>query len=348
MKKLHFIFLFLVFLSFSAFAQEDLELFQPLPTRIQKITAVQYYIYEGDTTSVNFLEYNFDRRKNLTRWEYFPYHVQEELKYDSLDRIIEIDGLYGESFGNGIIKYYYPSKNQKKEIHDKMGYYKYIKSDFEFYENEDLIHVEITYDSTFNLIDSSNAIKTTQTKYFYDNDENKIGHLVLLGDEEILIEKAEITYQEGQLITKKIFKFDNSSIKQTYQANLESYDYILEGNFKNRIAKKIITSIYTTDSTKNEIHFSYKKVDSLSNIQEQKYFTDYSDDKEYLQNTVTEKSYFRNGKLTRINKYFYRYNRLIALEEYHISEEEKSEPKLESWTEYSYFLYPKTKDKKRK
>ncbi|WP_375560804.1 hypothetical protein ACE193_24430 [Bernardetia sp. OM2101] len=346
MKQSLFKLLFLLFslLSFSVSAQyaesyTDLKLFLPLPTSIEKIKAVQHSIYKGDTISENFFEYHFDRRRNFIDWEYFTYHVGEEIKYDSADRIVEIDGLYGESFENGIIKYYYPSKNQKIEIHEKMGYYKYIKSDFIF-DGNDRIVGEIKYDSTFNLMDSTLLVDTKNISYSYDKYGNKVGEIHFINSGKDFGYEMHALYHEKKILNKTERYFENNSTQKLLE---EEFFYITEGNFKDKISKRISSISTKNDTTKNEVRFSYKKVDTLSNIQEQKYFTDYSDDKEYLQNTVEERKYFRNGKLTQINKYFYRYNHLIALEEYHISEEKKSDPKLSNWTEYSYFFYPKTK-----
>lgn len=341
MKKLilsYFLLLFLL-LSVSVSAQDDLELFLPLSTNIEKITAVQYFIYKGDTTSENFFEFNFDNRKNITKWQYFTYHMQEELKYDSLDRVIEIDGLYGESFSNGITTYYYPSKNQKIEIHDKMGYYKYIKSDFIF--DDSRVIKEIKYDSTFDKMEKRTLVERMNLIYMLDEYGNKVQELCFSDSMKELVYEMDASYNEGKLQKRTKVFTKNGLISGSSDKEIKIMSYVEEGKFKGKVIKKIDIHRIKNKTTKNEIHYSYKKIDSLSNLREQKYFVDYSDNKKELQNTVEERKYFVNGKPTHINIYFYRYGNLIALEEYYISKD--TEAKLQNWTEYKYTLHIKTK-----
>jgi len=218
-----------------------------------------------------------------------------------------------------------------------MGYYKYIKSSFIF-DGNDRIVGEIKYDSTLNLMDSTLLVETKNISYSYDKYGNKVGEIHFINSGKEFGYKMHALYHKKKIRNKTERYFENKTTQKLIE---EEFFYVTEGDFKDKILKQISSISTKNDTTKNEIRFSYKKVDTLSNLQELKYFTGYSDDKEYLQNTVEERKYFRNGKLTRINKYFYRYNHLIALEEYYISKEKKSEPKLETWTEYKYTLYKK-------
>jgi hypothetical protein len=266
--------------------------------------------------------------------------MQEERKYDSLDRIIEIDGLYGESFGNGIITYQYPSKNQKIEIHDKMGYYKYIKSDFVFDDNDRIIK-EIKYDSTFDKMEESILVEKIKLVYVLDRYGNKVEELCFSDSMKELVYEMDASYNKGKLQKRTKVFTKNGLITGYSDKEIKLMSYVKEGKFKGKIAKEVDIHRIKNKTTENEIHYSYKKVDSLSNLREQKYFVDYSDDKKELQNTVEERKYFVDGKLTHINNYFYRYGNLIALEEYYISKD--TEAKLQNWTEYKYTLHIKTK-----
>ncbi|AFM05615.1 hypothetical protein Fleli_3285 [Bernardetia litoralis DSM 6794] len=342
MKKIILCCYFSLFLFFSISAQDDLELFLPLSTSIEKITAVQYSIYKGDTTSENFFEFNFDNTKKIIKWEYFTYHMKEELQYDSLDRIKKIDGLYGESFSNGIVHYYYPSTTQKIEIHDKMGFYKYIKSDFIFDDSSRVVK-EMKYDSTFDKMEKHTLVEKINLVYVLDEYGNKVEELCFADSMKELVYEMKAFYKEGKLQKQTKIFTKNSIITGSSDKETKQIDYIKKGIFKGKIVKKIDIHRIKNKTTKNEIHYSYKKVDSLSTLREQKYFVDYSDDKEELQNTTEERKYFVNGKPTHINIYFYRYGNLIAMEEYSISKEDNQEPKLSAWTEYKYTLYKKFK-----
>ncbi len=158
---------------FCVFSQDNfiLEKYQPLPKNLKEIIEVQHTIYKEDTTSEKFSKYSFDKNQNLISWQVFPYHIKETRKYDSLDRIIKIDGLYGESFGNGITTYSYPNKNQKIEIHEKMGFYKYIKSDFIFDKNGKISQEEY-YDSTSHQMHEKDTVYRMTNKYNYDDKKN--------------------------------------------------------------------------------------------------------------------------------------------------------------------------------
>ena len=324
MKRRHFNFLFLLFLSlhFSVLAQPDLEQFKSLPKGIEKIKALQYSIYEGDTISENFFEYNFDEKGNIIHWHYFTYLMGEELKYDSLGRITEIDGVYGESFTNGIINYYYPSKSKKIEIHDKMGFYIYRKSDFIFDGNDRIIG-EIRYDSTFNLVDSTMKTYTLNISYSYDKYENLVEELHFVDSMKELIYEMHALYNEKKLLNKTERHSNYKDYFYTSNTSEENF-YVTEGEFKDKIAKKTTVSLNENDTIKNEVHYLYNRIDSL--------------------NTSMEMNYLSNGKVTQIQKYFYRNTDLIKLEEYYPPKDQNIEPKLEVWTEYSYFFYPKTNE----
>lgn len=327
MKKilLNYSFLLFLLLSFSVSAQYEVEEFYPLPKNVEKIKVLQHTIFEGDTTSENFSEYNFDRRGNTISWEYFTYHGSEKRKYDSLDRILEIDGLYGESFTNGITHYSYPSKNQKIEIHDKMGFYKYIKSEFVF-DSINRISTEINYDSTSNVIDPDNPsalIYRTTNRYWYDKYGNKVQELIILDSTNEIIYEMNALYNEQQLM-KKTETYSQNHPNKNYATNTsEEYFYITDGEFKDKIEKKITFEINENDTTKNEIQYSYQRLDSIT--------------------TTTNINYFYKNELNRLNKYFYKNNHLIKLEEYMIPyssrREENQELKLSAWTEYEYFFY---------
>lgn len=321
MKKSLFKFLFILFLflSFSVSAQyaesyTDLRLFLPLPTSIEKIKAVQHSIYEGDTTSEDFFEYHFDGRKNFIDWKYFTYHVGEEIKYDSADRVVELDGLYGESFENGIINYYYPSKSQKIEIHDKMGFYKYIKSDFIF-DGNDRIVGEIQYDSTFNLMNSTLLVETKNLSYSYDKYGNKVEEIHFINSGKDFGYEMHALYNEKKLLNKTERYFEN---KITQKLIEEENFYIVEGEFKDKISKQISIMSTKSDTTKNEILYSYKRLDSSTFFQERRFIVD--------------------NQLVEHYKYFYKNNNLIRLEEYTIPNEVQKQ-KLSTWTEYTYFFY---------
>ncbi len=328
MKKiiLSFSFLLFLFLSFSVSAQYEIEEFKPLPKNIEKITAIQHSIYEGDTTSENYFEYNFDEKGNTTKSHYLTYHIMEEIKYDSLDRILEIDAVYGESFGNGNLKYYYPSKNQKIEIHDKMGFYKYIKLDFIF-DKEDRISEEIKYDSTINLVNTDDPIaliSKINSRYVYDKNGNQIQKLDIENATKELIYEMHALYNKKQLVNKTE-KYSQNHLTKSYATyKSEEYFYIKEGNFKDKIEKTINFEINENDTTKSEIQYVYTALDSI--------------------NTKKEMIYFYKNKSSQKNILFYKNNHLIKLEEYSISEENNREPKLSTWTEYTYFFYPKTKE----
>jgi hypothetical protein len=328
MKKLLFYSLFLLFLSFffSASAQNDLELFLPLPKNIEKITAIQHSIYEGDTTSENYFEYNFDKKGNIVRWHYFTYHMMEDLKYDSLDRILEIDGLYGESFTNGIINYEYPSNHQKVEIHDKMGFYKYIKSDFIFDSMNKTIG-ETKYDSTINLVDPDNPIVLiyrTNSRYSYDKYGNQVEELYVEDSTKELMYEMHALYNEKKLVNKTEKYSQNHRNKNYATHTSEEYFYITDGEFKDKIEKGITFEINESDSTKSEIQYSYQILDSIT--------------------TKTDIKYFYKKILNQLNKYFHKNNHLIRLEEYIIPKEENQESKLSNWTKYSYYFYEKNKE----
>lgn len=328
MKKLFLSFSFLLslFLSFSASAQYEIEEFKPLPKNIEKITALQHSIYEGDTISENYFEYNFDTKGNTIKSHYLTYHIMEEIKYDSLDRIIEIDAVYGESFGNGNLKYYYPSKNQKIEIHDKMGFYKYIKSDFIF-DKEDRIIEEIKYDSTINLVNTDDPIaliSKINSRYVYDKNGNQIEQLDVKDSTKELIYEMHALYNEKQLVNKTE-KYSQNYPTQSYTTHkFEEYFYIKEGNFKDKIEKTITFETNENDTSKSEIQYIYTVLDSI--------------------NTKKEIIYFYKNKLSQKNTLFYKNNHLIKIEEYSISEEDNQKPKLSTWTEYTYFFYPKSKE----
>jgi len=327
MKKLFLSFSFLLFLllSFSASAQNDLELFLPLPKNIEKITAIQHSIYEGDTTSENYFEYNFDKKGNTTKSHYLTYHIMEELKYDSLDRIIEIDAVYGESFAYGNLKYYYPSKNQKIEIHDKMGFYKYIKLDF-ILDGQYRIIEEIKYDSTINLVEQDNPtvlISKINSRYVYDKNGNQVEELQVEDATKELIYEIHALYNEKNLINKTEKHSQNYPTKSYATTTSEEYFYITEGKFKDKIEKKITFEINQNDTTKSEIQYVYTLLDSI--------------------NTKKEIIYFYNNKFSQKNILFYKNDHLIKLEEYYISKEIQ-EPELSTWTEYTYLFYPKDKE----
>ncbi len=327
MKKSIFKLLFLSIwiIPFSAFAQLDVtEKFNPLPKRIQKITGTQYTIYEGDTTSEVFSEYNFDEKGNITRWEHFPYYIKEELKYDSLDRIIEIDGLYGESFGNGIIKYEYPSKNLKIEIHDKMSFYKYIKSNLTF-DSMNRISTEIKYDSTFNLMDSTILVAKMNITYLYDKNGNLIeeSYSTKDNDEIIYTHKTTQIYDNGKLASRNTHYYKKNSSDDYYTDEVKDFFYVKEGKFKDKIEKEIELITSKNDTVKLEIRYTYQELDSITISQERK--QSYHKGLQYFQ-----KNFYKNGHL-------------IKIEEYKAPKdsEENKEPKLEMWTEYNYFFYKK-------
>ncbi|WP_338764677.1 hypothetical protein WAF17_00060 [Bernardetia sp. ABR2-2B] len=305
--------------SFFVSAQDadiTLEKFRPLPIDIQKIKGIQYTIFEGDTTSENFSEYEFDKNGNLIRWEYFPYYVKEELKYDSLNRIVEIDGLYGESLSNGIIKYEYPSATQKIEIHDKMGYYQYIKLDFTF-DDDNRVLEEVKYDST--SITTNDYGSATQSTIInsYDKDGNLIKASHYEGMIKKLIYEVDITYKKGKFISQseKCFKGNICTDSEII------FSYIKKGDFKDKKNKETSWIFDNGDTIKIETQYFYQKIDSITVSQEEKVF--------------------RNNQLTERNKYFYKNNQLIKLEEYTIPKG-FDESRLSVWTEYTYFFYPKT------
>jgi hypothetical protein len=325
MKKLILCCIFSM-LSFSVSAQYEVEEFYPLPQNTEKIKGLQYTIYEGDTTSENFSEYNFDKKGNTIRWEYFTYHGKEERKYDSLNRIIEIDGLYGESFANGITHYFYPSKNQKVEIHDKMAFYRYTKSEF-ILDSTNRIIEEIKYDSTINLVDPDTLIVLvykTNTHNLYDKYGNQVEELCIEDSTKEIMYEMHAVYDEKKLVNKTEKYSENHPNKSYATTRLEEYLYISNGEFKDKIENKIILEINENDTVKNEIQYSYQRVDSTT--------------------TKTDIKYFYKNNLNQFNKYLYKNNQLVKLEEYTIpytsSQEKNQELKLSTWTEYTYFFYP--------
>ncbi len=321
MSNLSFYYLLTLFfcVPINVFAQYEYEIeaFEPLPKNVEKITATQYIINEKDTTSEIFFEFRFDKRGNTTSWEYFPYHIKEKRKYDSLNRIIEIDGLYGESFGNGIIEYQYPSKNQKIEIHDKMGFYKYIKSDFIF-DSASKIIKEIKYDSTFDKMETHSSSKKVLLIYAFDEYGNKIEELCFSNS----TEKLELIYEMKTGYTKnKLSKQTKTFTKEglitgSSDKEIETVFYVAEGEFKDKILREEEFSMIKTHDEFKKIIYSYQRLDSLTISKEKRYFTD--------------------RQLIKAVKYFYQGNQLIRAEEYVI---ENNEPKLVVWTDYTYYFY---------
>ncbi|WP_375560803.1 hypothetical protein ACE193_24425 [Bernardetia sp. OM2101] len=346
MKKLISEYLFLLFLiSFSSvFAQENSDYFKPFPTDIQKIVATQHGIEKGDTISQPIFEYSFDRRGNLIGVEYFDYS-KSEIKYDSLDRIKEEYLVTQNDAFHGNTRYYYPSKNQKIEIHDKMNFHQYIKTDFTF-NAKNKISKELRYDSTFNFVDSTALVYKFSTTYSYDKYGNKVKEVRFddslkkviykmnaLYDNKNLLKIDEIYYRHPANISyfRSRPKNDFSNIKQ-------NYFYIKKGYFKGKIyiQNNFIKRLDYTHQ--GEIHFTYKKTDSLNSFKTKEYFIDYPNDKADSQNIVEERKYFNDGKLSQINKYFYRYTNLIAFEEYFLEEDIF---KIGRRIEYQYYFYLK-------
>ncbi len=332
MKKLILSFSFLFFLlsSFLVSAQyEAMEEFKPLPNNIKKLTAIQHSIFEGDTTSENFFEYNFNKNGDAISYKYFTYHLQEDLKYDSLNRIVEIDALYGESFANGNIKYEYPSKNQKIEIHDKMGFYQYKKSEFVF-DSMDRISNELLYDSTFNKIEEYNLVYLIKKNYQYDKNGNieKESHVADSDGKLVYTYQMDREYNKEKLIKQTVhyFKDTMSTTIPTidyYSDEIKQIYYVQNGDFEGKIEKEIELIAGKNDTINYEVYYKYQKLDSTTISQ--------------------EKNYFNNKKRIEHNKYFYKNNHLIKLEEYSISKDTNQEPKLSTWTEYSYYFYENNK-----
>lgn len=305
-------------------AEIVLEGFKPLPKNIEKITAIDYSIYEGDTTSEKIAEYNFDKNGNLISWDYFPYYVKEEIKYDSLNRVIQTDALYGESFGNGITTYYYPSSTQKIEIQDKMGYYHYKKSDFIF-DSVGRVVEEIKYDSTFNKMEEQDSVYKLRITYSYDENNNLINQLEVAYSNEKLIYSYKMlriydkeNYDKEKLMNQNIHSYKENATKDFYTDEVKEFFYIKKGDFEGRIEKdtELITS--QSDTIQLETYYTYQKIDSMIS---------------------QERKYFNNKDLMQHHKYFYKNNQLIKKEEYTIPKDKNQEPKLSICTEYSYLFY---------
>ena len=326
MKEIHFTILFflLFLLPFSVLAQLNVEeKFEPLPIGVKQITGVQYIVNEKDTTAENFSEYNFDKKGNMISYQDFSYHIKEERKYDSLDRIVEIDALYGESFNNGISRYQYPSKNQKIEIHDKLAFYKEIKSKL-IYDSNNRVITEIKQDSTVDLMDSTTLLSKISVNYLYDKNGNLIEEYYSTesNNEIIYTHKMNQVYENGMLVRQAIHYYKKNSTDDYYTDELKEIFYLKQGRFKGKISKETDFITSKNDTVKSEIDYFYQELDSTTIIQERK------------QAHHKEPLYHQ--------KYFYKNNHLIKVEEYTIPKEGE-EPKLKMWTEYTYYFYPKPK-----
>ena len=315
-----FSFLLFFLFSFSVFSQDEiLEEFMPLPKGVQKIIGVEFTIQEKDTIAENFSEYNFDEKGNLIKWEQFLYHAGEDRTYDSLDRITEINGVYGESFANGTINYYYPSENQKIEIHDTMGFYKSVESEFSFDDSNRIVK-EIKYDSTsLKMTEGGSTVKSITT-LLYDESGNLKKESYFEGFMDKKIYEVDKLYEKEKLISQNVHCYEYSLCIDT---GIKIF-YLKEGAFKGKKHKEISWSVNKSDTIKSEIQYSYQKLDSITISQEEKIF-------------------YRN-QLVEHNKYFYKNNQLVKVEEY-TTPKNRTEPKLSSWMEYSYIFYSENKDK---
>ncbi|WP_291725734.1 hypothetical protein [Bernardetia sp.] len=313
--------LILLLLPFAVFSQDNfvLEKFQPIPKKVKKISGVQYSIYKQDTTREDFSEYNFDEAGNLIKWEQFLYHAGEEREYDSLGRITELEGVYGESFANGTVSYSYLSKNQKIEIYDKMGFYQYVKSNFVF--DKDKIVQEVRYDSTFDKMDNYGSSNKVNISYSYDKYGNLAEELHFLDSATEMIYEMHAIYNKNSLLNRSEHFSEKSHNYESADIKTEEYFYIEEGDFKGKVKKKVLKATLSHIDTKTEtiITYTYKKLGKDS--------------------YTVEIRHFSSGKLTWHQKKTYNNDYLVKLEEYNTLES-SSEPKLSSWTEYTYSFYP--------
>lgn len=165
-------------------------------------------------------EKKYNRQGLLLGKHNYKYYHSKEFKYDSLNRIVEVEALYGESFANGITKYSYKgSKTLKQEF--AMGYYAEMlitKTDF-----DSVSHIE------FILASGSFGENRFETHQYYFNDKNQTVKLIVNTTfYNLVMERDDLLMLEPVDIKKKLF---NSKVESKKEI-IRNYKYNQVGNIK--------------------------------------------------------------------------------------------------------------------
>lgn len=315
--------LILLLLPIAVFSQDDfiLEEFEPLPNKIKNIKGTQYSIYQQDTTKEDFSEYNFDKDGNLTDWEIFPYYTGEKLKYDTLGRIIELEGLYGESLANGIISYSYPSQNEIVEIEDRITYYRYKRTTITFDQNGRISQKQ-RYDSTFKQEYQSDTVYTMIQNYIYDEKGSLLEKKDSVeANKLVYMYHIKYSYNQNKVIHQEVVYYRDDATPAFYNRETKDFFYVLTGKFKGKLEKDIEFITSPQDTIQLENYYTYKMLPNNIIVQDRKHFN--------------------NETLMRHEKYYYENNILIKIEMYNVSREHNTSSNLTQWTEYTYSFHPK-------
>jgi len=179
--------------------------------------------YQTDNTGNKHEKYEEKKynEQGLLLGEYnYQYYYSKEFKYDSLNRITEVDALHGESFANGTTKYSYEgNKTFEKEF--AMGYYSesvITKTVFDSISRIEWLIASGDY--------SENKFETHQ---YYFNEKNQIVKLMVNTTfYDLDMERDDLLLLGPADIKKKLF---NSKV-QSKEEILKIYEYNQDGNIK--------------------------------------------------------------------------------------------------------------------
>jgi len=321
MKNINIILILLLITINQSFSQNKQQ-------KIKTITANSFDT-KGDTVQSNCIVKLYNKNGLETSEHDNRYYMMIDMVYDSLNRMIEKDALYGESFGNGTTFYSYTS-NKTFEKEHAMGFYRELEREMNRsgqVTTEKELFLSGYYGqnsvSTTKYIYSSNLLKSKETitkSYEFDEEYinmnfNRPEELInkILKSKMVEEIKTTVNYEYNdskQLITEteknptsikiKTYTYNPETklkIKETQKTdNFLSYELITNYNKAQKITKETKLFYYESSDekgastiTKTDNTIEYQ-YDDLDNITK---ITEYSDNKKYSDQI------YENGLLTK-------------------------------------------------
>lgn len=210
---------------------------------IKSITCdcIDYYTNKVDTTK-KCIEKEYDRNGNLISEKDNRYYIIIDMKYDSENRIIEKQALYGESFANGTTIYKY-QKNEITETDAAMGFlnHKVIR----FNSNNDTSEInEIHID----LFGNESWRKTIQFQY---NNKN------------LLRTKTIINEQYKPTLLEEVSTINNELVQVVFSDNNKLGEKLNKIHYSYNANNKLISKKRNLESRKYEKKYQYDINSSL-------------------------------------------------------------------------------------
>jgi len=289
-----------------------------IPDNTKAIHTKSYALVNGDTVvdeEGGDLFWEFDRHKNLIHWENNYLHFYENIKYDNLNRPVWKESMFGESNGNGVTTFKYPSPDVTL-IHPAHMFASIAKKEKRFYDERGRIIRILSTDTTkaYPLDkpheDDDTAAFVTRYEYLQDTDKLTKTQTFKLPEYTTSSEAEHLYDPHGRLVRSVKTYYENKSENRIGSQEITVYHYA-SSSTKNEGLQRIqhvrigsIVSVYERSYTFGENYIRVREVSPTDS------YSPFHFDKQWIfeeKKLLRCNAFDKNGKLVGYTLYEYTY-----------------------------------------